>query len=126
MDDKELNFRNYDEVEKEKKGFSELPTFFISAMFITIALLFLPVFTKFHGMDKTSSSYSVLQFFSIFGIILIIAMGVVEIILPLRLYIRFAKRRGDFNGIVMTVIGVCGFTVFICAFMLFFGFLLVF
>ena len=77
-------------------------------------------------MDKADNLYNVVKFFSVFGVILIIAMAIVEILIPLRFYLRFAKRRGDKNGIVYTTTGVCIFTVFICAFMLLFGFLLVF
>ena len=126
MEDKDLSFSNYDEAEKEKKGLSELPTFFISAAFIAISLLFLPLFTKYKGMDEKSNAYNLFYFFSVVALILIFVMAVIEILIPLRYYLRFAKRRGDKNGIVYTTIGVCGFTIFVCAFMLFLGFLLVF
>ena len=126
MDDKELSFDNYEKVDEEKKGLSELPTFFISAAFIAASLLLLPLFTKFKGMEETDHAYNLIYGFSIIGMILIMTMAVVEIIVPLRYYLRFAKRRGDKNGIVYTTIGVCIFTVFVCAFMLFMGFLLVF
>lgn len=126
MDDKELKFDNYEKVDEEKKGLSEIPTFFISVAFIAISLLLLPLFTKFKGMDETNDAYNIFYFFSIVGMILIMTMAIVEIIIPLRYYLRFSKRRGDKNGIVYTTIGVCIFTIFVCAFMLFMGFLLVF
>ena len=66
MEDKDLKFRNYDEVEKEKKGLSEIPTFFISVAFIAVSLLFLPLFTKCKGMDKADGLYNVVKFFSVF------------------------------------------------------------
>ena len=126
MDDKELEFSNYEKVDEEKKGLSEIPTFFISAAIIAISLFLLPLFTKYKGMDESSGAYNLVYFFSVVGIILLIVMATFEILVPLRFYLRFAKRRGDKNGIVYTTIGVCIFTVFICAFMLFFGILLVF
>lgn len=126
MDNKDLGFENYKEVEKEKKGLSEIPTFFISAAIIAVALLLLPLFTTFKGMDKTNNAYNVVKFFSILGFVLIIAMAIIEILIPLRYYLRFAKRRGDKNGIVYATIGVCVFAIFVCAFMLLLGFLLIF
>ena len=126
MDEKKLSFDNYEKVETEKKDLSELPTFFISAAFITVSLLLLPLFTKIKGMDEKNDAYNLIWFFSIVGMILFVIMIVLEILVPLRFYLRYAKRRGDKNGIVRTTIGVCIFTIFVCAFMLFMGFLLVF
>ena len=121
------DFKNPDEIEvkKEKKTFEELPTFFISAAFIAIALVLLPVFTALNTVKKNSGYNGGHIFLIVMIMMLYLAMFITEILVPLRFYIRHLKERKYFTGLARTVVGVCIFTLFVIVFMVFLGILLI-
>lgn len=125
MSDK-IDFKEvkYEEV-KEKKKLSEIPASLISILFAAISIFMLPLFTSYKKMEETDSGYNVMKFFAIFGVLLIIALIIVEIIIPLRLFIRHTKERKDY-GFAKAVFAIIAASIFVMCVMLLFGFLLVF
>jgi len=127
MDDLEFKDLSVEEVpEKENEGMHELVVLLISAIFITIALLSLPVFTKYKSLKNNDNLNTPFQVFTYIYMIVDALMILITIIIPLRQSIVRVKYKKEFNAFSRIALGLCGFTIFVCAFMLFFAFLLVF
>lgn len=82
-----------EEVTKEKKYLEELPAGLLSIIFAGISVLFLLVYFNVVKADKSTNTYTVFHTLGIICLIVSVGLLILQIVFPIRLFIRFQKVR---------------------------------
>lgn len=113
-----MSFDDYDKDLKEKKELDELPAGLLSLLFMGISLGLLPIFLNLVKLDHNSNSYKALFIVAVIAIIVEVALLILEIVFPLRLFINYLINRKMRS---ISILAVCGMSVFVIFVMIVLG-----
>lgn len=113
-----MSFDDYEKNYKEKKELEELPAGLLSLLFMGISLGLLPIFLNLVKLDHNSNNYKALFIVAVIAIIVEVALLILEIVFPLRLFINYLINRQMRS---ISILAVCGMSVFVIFVMIVFG-----
>lgn len=111
-----------EDVKKEKKYMTELPTGLLSMLFMGISLAFLPVFFVIVKTSKDSSNYNLLHTFGIVCLIIDFIVLILQIMIPMRLFLNYQNFR---SKRIQSINTVCVLSVTVIIIMIVLGFVFI-